>query len=66
MQPFNEGDLDIIMSLYSDEEIMRYMPIDVMDAEESQTHLNKIISDWKEQPQINLAMAVYKVMEVLF
>lgn len=58
MRPFNEGDLDIIMSLYSYEEIMRYMPSDIMDAEKAQKHLNKIIRDWKEKPQVNFEMAV--------
>nr|WP_275008723.1 hypothetical protein [Niallia taxi] len=33
LRPFNENDLDIIMNLYSNEEIMRYMPNDVMSAE---------------------------------
>lgn len=31
MRPFHEDDLDIILSLYSSEEIMRYMPNDIMD-----------------------------------
>lgn len=45
MRPFNEDDLDIIMSLYSNEEIMRYMPNDVMNVEKAQKHLNKVIYD---------------------
>lgn len=58
MRPFNKHDLDIIMSLYSDEEIMRYMPDDVMNAEKAQAHLNKIICGWDEKPQVNFEMAV--------
>lgn len=58
MRPFSENDFDIITSLYSDEEIMRYMPNDIMDIEKAQTHLNKIISDWEQKPQTNFEMAV--------
>ncbi|MGC4018975.1 MAG: GNAT family N-acetyltransferase [Muricomes sp.] len=58
MRPFNEDDLDIIMDLYSNEEIMRYMPNDVMNAEKAQKHLNKIVCDWGEKPQVNFEMAV--------
>lgn len=58
MRPFDEGDLDIILRLYSDEEIMRYMPGDVMDADQAQRHLHKIASDWNERPQVNFEMAV--------
>ncbi|MFT4107024.1 MAG: GNAT family N-acetyltransferase [Lacrimispora sp.] len=58
MRPFNQDDLDIIIGLYSNEEIMRYMPNDVMNAEKAQKHLNKIICDWEEKPQVNFEMAV--------
>ena len=58
MRPFNEDDLDIIMSLYSNEEIMRYMPNDVMNVEKAQKHLNKVIYDWDQKPQVNFEMAV--------
>ncbi len=58
MRPFNKDDFDIIMGLYSNEEIMRYMPNDVMDAEKAQTHLNKVAGDWEEEPQVNFEMAV--------
>lgn len=58
MRPFHDGDLDIIMSLYSNEEIMRYMPNDIMDAKKAQKHLDKIICGWEEKPQVNFEMAV--------
>ncbi|MED4035918.1 GNAT family N-acetyltransferase [Niallia taxi] len=58
LRPFNENDLDIIMNLYSNEEIMRYMPNDVMSAERAQKHLNKVVSDWEGKPQVNFEMAV--------
>ncbi len=31
LRTFDDGDLDIIFKLYSDEEIMKYMPLPVMD-----------------------------------
>ncbi|WP_333648812.1 GNAT family N-acetyltransferase [Lacrimispora sp.] len=58
MRPFHEDDLDIIMGLYSSEEIMRYMPNDVMNVEGAQKHLNNVIRDWEEKPQLNFEMAV--------
>lgn len=60
MRPFNKDDLDIIMSLYSNEEIMRYMPGEVMNEEKAQVHLNNIIRGWEEKPQVNFEMAVIK------
>ena len=36
LRPFNGDDLDIIAKLYSDEEIMAYMPIPVLDKETAQ------------------------------
>ncbi|WMC92525.1 GNAT family N-acetyltransferase [Kineothrix sp. MB12-C1] len=58
MRSFNEDDFDIMMSLYSNEEIMKYMPNDVMSAETAQKHLNKVICDWGEKPRVNFEMAV--------
>ncbi|WP_125144444.1 GNAT family N-acetyltransferase [Clostridium transplantifaecale] len=58
MRPFNKDDLDIIMGLYSNDEIMRYMPGDVMDADKAQMHLDKVAGDWEETPQVNFEMAV--------
>lgn len=58
MRPFNKDDLDIIVGLYSNEEIMRYMPNDVMDADKAQMHLDKVAGDWEEKPQVNFEMAV--------
>ena len=31
LQPFSEEDLDLVLRLYGNREIMRYMPYDVMD-----------------------------------
>lgn len=58
MRPFCEDDLDIVVSLYSNEEIMRYMPMDVMDAEKARGHLHKVIHGWREKPQVDFEMAV--------
>ena len=58
MRPFHKDDLDIIMSLYSNEEIMRYMPNDIMNAERAHEHLTKRRCGWEEKPQVNFEMAV--------
>ena len=58
LRPFDVNDLDIIMALYSDEEIMRYMPFPVMDREMAQCQLNKNVAGWEISPQINYEMAV--------
>ena len=58
LRPFDCSDLDIIMDLYSDEEIMRYMPLPVMDRKMVQHQLDKNVAGWKVSPQINYEMAV--------
>ena len=42
LRPFDCNDLDIILGIYSDEEIMKYMPGPVMDAEMAQNQLEKM------------------------
>jgi RimJ/RimL family protein N-acetyltransferase len=39
LRPFTMDDFDIIYRLYSDEEILRYMPNDIMDEEQARKHL---------------------------
>ena len=58
LRPFDCDDLDIIMGLYSDEEIMKYMPFPVMDREMAQRQLDKNVAGWEARPQINYEMAV--------
>lgn len=58
LRPFCLEDLDLIFRLYSDKEIMRYMPNDLMNLETAQTHLGKIVRDWTERPLTNCEMAV--------
>ena len=58
LRPFGENDLDIVMGLYSDEEIMRYMPFPVMDREMAQHQLDKNVTGWDIIPQINYEMVV--------
>lgn len=50
IKPFSNYDLDIIFALYSDREIMQYMPNDYMSREDAQKHLNKIVDAWSENP----------------
>ena len=58
LRAFDGGDLDIIFKLYSDEEIMKYMPLPVMDINAAKEHLAKITAGWRKVPQINYEMAV--------
>ena len=58
VKPFSGDDLDILMKLYSDAEIMRYLPFPVMDREMAQRRLDKNIAGWKANPQIDYEMAV--------
>lgn len=58
LRPFDRSDLDIVTKLYSDEEIMEYIPFPVMDREMAQQHLNEIVAAWAVTPQIHYEMAV--------
>ena len=58
LRPFNCNDPDIIVKLYSDEEIMEYMPIPVLDEETAEKLLNRFVAGWEKAPQINYEMAV--------
>ena len=60
LRPFNCDDLDIIVKLYSDEEIMEYMPLPVLDEETAQKLLNRFAAGWKDTPQIHYEMAVVR------
>ena len=58
LRPFCGEDLDIIYRLYSDEEILRYTPFDVMDLPAAKEHLAKIVAAWGEEPVLEHEMAV--------
>ena len=58
LRPFDCNDLDIIIKIYSDEEIMKYVPFPVMDQEMAQHQLDKNVAGWEVSPQINYEMAV--------
>ncbi len=58
LRPFDCNDLDIIMGIYSDEEIMKYMPDPVMDKEMAQNRLDKNVAGWEVTPQISYEMAI--------
>ena len=58
LRPFDGNDLDIIMALYGDEEIMKYMPFPVMDQAMAQDQLDRNVAGWKAEPQVNYEMAV--------
>ncbi len=58
IQPFDTDDLDMIYQLYSNHEIMRYMPNDYMDLQAAKEHLDRIVAAWKEQPVTDREMLV--------
>ena len=58
LRPFDCNDLDIVIKIYSDEEIMKYVPFPVMDQEMAQHQLDKNVAGWEVSPQINYEMAV--------
>ena len=60
LQPFSEEDLDLVLRLYGNREIMRYMPYDVMDKTEAEEHLQRLIAGWQEDPVLNREYAVIR------
>lgn len=58
LRPFDCNDLDIVMELYCDDEIMKYMPYPVLDREGARDLLNRFVTGWEIDPQINYEMAV--------
>jgi len=58
IKPFCMDDVDIIYRLYSDKEIMRYMPFDYFSLEDAQRHTEKIVGDWKTVPLTDCEMLV--------
>ena len=58
LRPFELSDIDIVFKIYSDAEIMEYLPVPVMDFDTAQRHLDRIIACWKAIPQVNYEFAV--------
>ena len=58
LRPFDRNDLDIITRLYSDAEIMEYMPFPVMDREMARELLDRNVAGWTVTPQVHYEMAV--------
>lgn len=57
-RPFSADDLDMIFRLYSDEEILRYTPFDIMDMESARRHLEGILQDWAETSLTDLEFLI--------
>jgi len=53
LRRMNEGDLELVYRLYSDEEILRYSPFDVMDREAAGQHLQSILREWEKPSPAN-------------
>lgn len=58
IKPFCKDDSDIIYMLYSDKEIMKYMPNDYMNKQEAENHLKNIVQAWNEIPVTDCEMLV--------
>ena len=48
LRPFEETeeDLALILALYSDPEIMCYVPYDLLNGEQAKAHLKRIAEEW--------------------
>ena len=51
LRPFCHEDLELILLLYTDSEILRYTPFDILSREAAELHLAKIVRDWELDPQ---------------
>ena len=60
LRPFEEReeDLELIAALYSDPEIMRYVPYDLLNREQAKAHLKRISEEWRQKKPQNFEMAV--------
>ena len=63
LRPFCHEDLDLIFRLYSDPEILRYTPFDVMSKATAELHLARIIQDWEQVPQQSFEFAMIRKEE---
>ena len=60
LRPFCEDDKEIIFHLYSDPEILRYTPFDIMDRDTAQRHLKRVMKEWSASPITEREMAVIR------
>ena len=60
LRPFEETeeDLALILALYSDPDIMRYVPYDLLNREQAKAHLKRIAEEWHREKAGNFEMAV--------
>lgn len=58
IRPFEVSDHDLMYRIYSDEEILQYTPFDIMDKEQAERHLQKVMDDWKRDPRLSYEFAV--------
>jgi len=58
LRPFCEEDLSLILRLYSNEEILRYTPLPVMDEAAAKAHLDRILREWEKAVPGNMELAV--------
>ena len=60
LRPFDDSDLDLIESLYCDEEVLRFTPFDTATEEQAGAHLQKIIADWSADPLSSLEFVMIR------
>ena len=58
LRPFKVSDYDLIYRIYSDEEILRYTPFDILDEKQAELHLQKVMDDWQREPCLSYEYAV--------
>jgi len=63
LRPFSMSDIDLVRSLYCNEELLRYTPFDVMTNERAKEHLVKIVQDWEKDPLQSLEFVMIKKPE---
>ena len=51
LRPFEETeeDLELVLALYSNPEIMRFVPYDLLNREQAKAHLKRISEEWKQE-----------------
>ena len=58
LRPFAPGDEDLIYSIYSDPDILRYTPMALMDRRAAREHLDRVTRWWRQDPVLEREMAV--------
>ena len=61
LRPFSRDDLDLIQTLYGDEEILKYTPIDTVTPQEAEEKLSRFVQDWEKEPLESMEFAMVRL-----